>query len=274
MSVASEINRIKANIAAAYTEAEAKGATMPATENSANLAQTVASIPEAVQPTLITKQITENGTYTAEDDNADGYSQVTVEVVASSKHIVDMKHDFHDRSSDIPNTYLDTEGEEKPYNGWKATDYIQIPDYPITVNFKVGLLSDLQYSFIYDEHKNVLRRLSNINTITNTFQNIIEFAKTNYNAKYVRFSATNLVIDSLSVYPIYTETECDVPQIISDPTNLSYFNISINSLIDIINALSDRTGLSSNILTVGSLNLSKLTAEQKAIATNKNWTLA
>lgn len=44
MSVASEINRIKANIANAYTEAEAKGATMPATENSDNLADTIATI--------------------------------------------------------------------------------------------------------------------------------------------------------------------------------------------------------------------------------------
>lgn len=31
-------------------------------------------------PTLITKQITENGTYTAADDNADGYSEATVNV--------------------------------------------------------------------------------------------------------------------------------------------------------------------------------------------------
>ena len=45
MSVASEINRIKANITDAYTEAEAKGATMPLTKNSDNLADTVASIP-------------------------------------------------------------------------------------------------------------------------------------------------------------------------------------------------------------------------------------
>jgi hypothetical protein len=44
MSVASEINRIKSNIADAYTEAEAKGATMPVTENSDNLADTIASI--------------------------------------------------------------------------------------------------------------------------------------------------------------------------------------------------------------------------------------
>lgn len=158
MSVASEINRIKSNISAAYTEAEAKGATIPATVNSANLADTVASIPTgrtptlqsktvtpttsqqsvtpdsgydglsdvtvnatpleaktvtptsqqqvvtptapniglssvtvgaATQPTLITKQITENGTYTAADDNSDGYSEVTVEVPDKSKAVLD-----------------------------------------------------------------------------------------------------------------------------------------------------------------------------------------
>ena len=37
-------------------------------------------IVEVPEPTLITKTITENGTYTASDDNADGYSQVTVNV--------------------------------------------------------------------------------------------------------------------------------------------------------------------------------------------------
>ena len=80
MSIRSQIDRINSNIAAAYDEAEAKGATMPATKNSDNLADTVASIPEEVQPTLITKQITENGTYASADDNADGYSEVEVNV--------------------------------------------------------------------------------------------------------------------------------------------------------------------------------------------------
>lgn len=37
-------------------------------------------IVEVPAPTLITKTITENGTYTASSDNADGYSQVTVNV--------------------------------------------------------------------------------------------------------------------------------------------------------------------------------------------------
>lgn len=37
-------------------------------------------IVEVPEPTLITKSITANGTYSANDDNADGYSQVTVNV--------------------------------------------------------------------------------------------------------------------------------------------------------------------------------------------------
>lgn len=44
MSIASEITRINNNIAAAYTSCNAKGATMPVTQNSANLADCIDSI--------------------------------------------------------------------------------------------------------------------------------------------------------------------------------------------------------------------------------------
>lgn len=45
MTIASEIQRIQTNIANAYDALEAKGATMPATENTANLANCILSIP-------------------------------------------------------------------------------------------------------------------------------------------------------------------------------------------------------------------------------------
>ena len=45
MSVASEITRIKNNISSAYTACEGKGATLPQTQDSANLANTIDSIP-------------------------------------------------------------------------------------------------------------------------------------------------------------------------------------------------------------------------------------
>lgn len=44
MSIASQITRINNNIASAYTACNTKGATMPATQNSANLANCISSI--------------------------------------------------------------------------------------------------------------------------------------------------------------------------------------------------------------------------------------
>lgn len=50
----------------------------------ANIAAIAGSItPSPVQPTLIEKSITANGTYTASDDGADGYSSVTANVANS-----------------------------------------------------------------------------------------------------------------------------------------------------------------------------------------------
>lgn len=48
MSIASEISRINQNIAAAYTACQNKGATMPQTQNSANMAAAIASISTGV----------------------------------------------------------------------------------------------------------------------------------------------------------------------------------------------------------------------------------
>lgn len=55
---------------------------------------------------------------------------------------------------------------------------------------------------------------------------------------------------------------------LSDSTNLT-----VDSLMNVINALVDLTGQSSKTLVLGSTNLAKLTDEQKAVATNKNWVL-
>lgn len=48
MSVKSEITRLTNAVASAYTQAAAKGATMPTTQNAANLASTIASIQSGV----------------------------------------------------------------------------------------------------------------------------------------------------------------------------------------------------------------------------------
>ena len=53
MSIASEIQRIKTNIANAYTSASNKGATLPATQNSANLSSTIDTIQTGGTPTTV-----------------------------------------------------------------------------------------------------------------------------------------------------------------------------------------------------------------------------
>lgn len=59
-----------------------------------------------------------------------------------------------------------------------------------------------------------------------------------------------------------------------DDFNISYStNLTVDSLMSVINALVDLSSESSKTLILGSANLAKLTDEQKAVATNKNWVL-
>lgn len=62
MSIASEITRINNNISAAYSACNNKGAAMPQTQNSANLAATIADIQTGIVPSG-SINITVNGTY-------------------------------------------------------------------------------------------------------------------------------------------------------------------------------------------------------------------
>ena len=56
--------------------------------------------------------------------------------------------------------------------------------------------------------------------------------------------------------------------------NFSNANFSAEVMVNVFNNLKDLTGQGSATLVFGSTNLSKLTAEQRAVATNKNWNLA
>lgn len=50
-------------------------------------------------------------------------------------------------------------------------------------------------------------------------------------------------------------------------------NITVESMVNMFNAIKDLTDLDSKTLTLGEVNLQKLTDTQKEIATNKNWVL-
>ena len=258
MSITSELTKLETDITNAYDAVQIKGGTIPTDKNTNNLSTAINSIPSGGSATLITKTITENGTYDATDDNADGYSEVTVNVVPSSEYIVTLEN-LHDSSTDFQNTYIDSfNGALKNYNGWDSTDFIEL-NGKIRAAFQNG---DWQYCAVYDENKNFIRNL--INGINSALTS---------NAKYIRFSGARATIQKLYVYPSNNITDCDVPATINEPLWLLEFNINIESLIQILNNLADRTGQTGYILALGPANLEKLTSEQKAIATSKNWTL-
>ena len=71
-----KLNQIKADL---KTQIEAKGVTV-GTADFEDYPGLVEDIPSGDGGTLTTKSITQNGTYSAQDDNADGYSEVTVNV--------------------------------------------------------------------------------------------------------------------------------------------------------------------------------------------------
>ena len=93
-------------------------------------------------------------------------------------------------------------------------------------------------------------------------------------------AATNnsLTSTSSSYYAFYNCTALEDVQLGKDwnmslRLNVSN-NLTVDSMVAMFNSLKDLTGDTAKTLTLGSTNLAKLTDEQKAIATNKNWTLA
>ena len=78
MTISSELLKLQNNLEDSYTACNAKGATMPANQNFDNLPNCINSISSGM--TLVSKTITTNGTYNPREDDADGYSSVTVNV--------------------------------------------------------------------------------------------------------------------------------------------------------------------------------------------------
>ena len=86
MSIASEIQRIKNNIAGAYTACEEKGGTLPTKQNSENLASCIQGIPAASEPVITSLTVTPNvidQTITV-PSGTDGFNPINVSAVTSS----------------------------------------------------------------------------------------------------------------------------------------------------------------------------------------------
>lgn len=68
----------------------------------------------------------------------------------------------------------------------------------------------------------------------------------------------------------------DIEEITNISISLNFSSstlLSHSTILKILNGLVDLTGQNENTLTLGTANLNKLSDEEKAIATNKNWIL-
>lgn len=116
MSIASEISRIKNNIASAYTGLQSKGATMPQTRNSANLATAIASIPTGVPGQDLT------------------WDQMQTDV---KSYLDTVTYDPADYSNSSIATYVTTTGHHKPVGA-----SITVPDAgTLTVTDGMGIMT-------------------------------------------------------------------------------------------------------------------------------------
>ena len=103
------------------------------------------------------------------------------------------------------------------------------------------------------------------------------------NVKHVTWKNCTVTIDNYS-FPGFNNSANAEWQITFDNAIISaengtngilsnYKHLTVESLMSVINALADRTGMDGDTLTLGSVNLAKLTPEQIKIATDKNWTV-
>lgn len=88
----------------------------------------------------------------------------------------------------ISDIYIERNGTETPYNGWSATDYLEIPNNVSTI-YRAGQIGTASYNAWYDENKTFISSFvsGSIDTVPN-------------NAKYVRYSyATSAMTGKLFI---------------------------------------------------------------------------
>lgn len=108
-------------------------------------------------------------------------------------------------------------------------------------------------------------------TVPRVIKDLDFYAPTTYNSTTLGYvndwfgrSQTSIVKPSVFVNP----------KNINGSINLSSLNLTKDSILELLDALVSKVGTSACTFTIGSSNLSKLTDEEKAIATSKNWNLA
>lgn len=101
-------------------------------------------------------------------------------IILSNAYTSDMRN----KETDIPNTYIESKGQQVNYNGWFSTDYIQIPEGATYVCYVNGS----EWSAFYDNDKVFIARGG---------YGLVAIPE---NAHYVRASNSNGYINTLKIF--------------------------------------------------------------------------
>lgn len=178
--------------------------------------------------------------------------------------------------------------KEMDLRGWDVSNVTDFVNCFTRVNLKTLNISGwdlssatsmqgfLAYSSVDELYMNNINT-STITNMSNIFQGIA-YIKKIYGADFDCSASTsnnNILTNQVMLQELYdsqgTQTSVLNGIHLSFSLNVSY-GISHDSIVAILNGLA--SGVSGQTLTLGATNLNKLTAEEKAIATNKGWTLA
>lgn len=88
------------------------------------------------------------------------------------------------------------------------------------------------------------------------------------------YGQTDLTTPVLTLNTLYDLKRINIPLDFNRTANFSCDLLEHENLLEILTNLKNNVGFTKKTLTLGTVNLSKLTDDEKAIATNKNWTLA
>ena len=234
--------------------------------------------------TLTTKTITANGTYNATDDNADGYSQVTVET--SGVDINDY-YDLTKKSSGDINKYIkqipmidtgDYTSMNRMFDGYNSLTTIPQLDTSEVTNMNgmfascrsLTTIPQLDTSKVTDM-KDMFYGCKSLTTIPQLDTSKV----TNINGMFsVCVALTNLG-GFTSLGQAYETTA--IANNASYKLNFSFCTeLTHDSLMNVINNLYDiaAKGVKTQQLVLGSTNISKLSAEELQICTERGWSVS
>ena len=203
MSIQSEITRINNNIAAAYTACDEKGAILPETQNSANLANCISSISTGgsspVISSLTVTPLTSQQTITV-SSGTDGYNPIIVNAVTSS---IDANIIAGNIKSGV--NILGVTGTYEGSGGGSENDLVSLINFSVYTDGGLGSMGSLyegEYSSPPSDYSSsqfyVQRSASSFITINSTQYSIFLW-KIKPNVKYTLFTGISVFVTYINI---------------------------------------------------------------------------